>query len=106
MNNDEFCARWILDQDQENDFRVFDYGCGSGEIVEQLKKSNVEAFGCELFYEGGRYSKSVPPQLWGALSVRGWTGCLVPLEIGCPDRRVGSSNGRCRLSGSNLPLGR
>ena len=75
MNNYEFCARWILDQEHGNAFRVLDYGCGSGQIVEQLKKRSAEASGCDVFYQGGSYSKSGRSSSWGASSARRLTGC-------------------------------
>ncbi len=53
MNNYEFCAPWIRDQEHGNAFRVLDYGCGSEQIVEQLKKRSVEASGRDVFYQGG-----------------------------------------------------
>ena len=54
------------DQEHGNAFRVLDYGFGSGRIVGQLKKRNVEASGCDVFYQGG--SLLVPPGSVDALA--------------------------------------
>ena len=66
MNNYEFCAQWVFDQKKDNDVRVLDYGCGGGEIVTELRKRGVSAFGCDVFYEGGDYSENVDPALLGS----------------------------------------
>lgn len=63
MNNYEFCAQWVLDQDHGNTIRVLDYGCGAGEIVSLLRKQQVNAFGCDVFYQGGDLSTHVAPNL-------------------------------------------
>lgn len=52
MDNYEYCARWILDRKPGADARVLDYGCGAGKITEELKKNGVDAFRCNIFYEG------------------------------------------------------
>jgi SAM-dependent methyltransferase len=59
MNNYEFCADWVLDSYKEKCIKVLDYGCGAGEIVNEIRKLGIEAFGCDIFYEGGDYSKFV-----------------------------------------------
>ena len=52
MNNYEFCAQWVFDQEPKKSIRILDYGCGAGQIVNELRKRNVDAFGCDVFYEG------------------------------------------------------
>jgi len=67
-------------------FRVVHYGCGSGQIVEQLKNRSVEASGRGVFYEGGSCSKSVPPQLHRERhSARRLTDCGSAGQCGCTD---------------------
>ena len=63
MNNYEFCVRWVLDQEKRADSRVLDYGCGAGAIVEALRGREVDAFGCDVFYEGGSYASQVDSKL-------------------------------------------
>jgi SAM-dependent methyltransferase len=41
---------------KRGDFRVLDFGCGNGEIVELLRESGIDCFGVEVFYEGANYS--------------------------------------------------
>jgi SAM-dependent methyltransferase len=81
MNNYEFCTQWILDNKTENNVRVLDYGCGAGEIVKELRKQGVDAFGCDVFYEGGDCSKQVDSALLGS-SIRRMEGkgCTIPFD--------------------------
>ena len=60
MNNYQFCAQWVLDQGIEGDGRVLDYGCGVGKIVSEMHIRNINAFGCDVFYDGGRFSHDLP----------------------------------------------
>ena len=66
MNNYDFCAQWIIDKKTENNVRVLDYGCGAGQIVKKLRERGVNAFGCDVFYEGGDCSKDIDPTLFGS----------------------------------------
>lgn len=66
MNNYEFCTRWILDQKRATDIRVLDYGCGAGKITEELKNNGVDAFGCDVFFDGGDCAPSVRSDLMGS----------------------------------------
>jgi SAM-dependent methyltransferase len=79
MDNYEFCARWVLERARGKSLRVLDYGCGAGEIVKELRRRGVEAFGCEVFYEGGDYSKSLAPELPGGVVVR-MEGNTIPFD--------------------------
>lgn len=60
MNTREFLAVWVS---RRKPARVLDYGCGAGEIVGALRKQNIDAWGCDVFYEGGDYSTDIPAAL-------------------------------------------
>lgn len=85
MNNYEFCASWVLDQQPGPGARVLDYGCGAGEIVKALRDRGVAAFGCDTFYEGGDYSRYVQASLLEAGYVRRMHDNRVPFGDGSFD---------------------
>ena len=58
MDNYEYCAQFARDN-LNGGSRVLDYGCGAGQIVDKLRRNGVDAFGCDVFYEGGDYSGEV-----------------------------------------------
>ncbi|MBI5344461.1 MAG: class I SAM-dependent methyltransferase [Deltaproteobacteria bacterium] len=66
MNNYEFCAQWAIENGAAGK-KVLDYGCGAGEIVVLLRERGIEAYGCDVFYEGGDYSAQVPNGLGGSV---------------------------------------
>src|SRR5215831_1304832 len=80
MNNYEFCAQWVLDQEPGQHARVLDYGCGAGQIVKELRKRAVNAFGCDVFYEGGDYSKSVDTELFDSGIIKRMDGETIPFD--------------------------
>jgi SAM-dependent methyltransferase len=59
ISNYEFCANFAA----EHGGRVLDYGCGKGQIVELLLAKGIDAYGCDVFYEGGSYRSAVSPDL-------------------------------------------
>lgn len=63
MNNYEFVAGWVARRLGGRPGAVLDYGCGAGEIIGLLRGDGVDAWGCEVFYDGGDYSNRVPAQL-------------------------------------------
>jgi SAM-dependent methyltransferase len=65
MDNYQYCVDWALAQPIRRDTRILDYGCGAGHIVKALQARGVEAFGCDVFYEGGDSSKQV--DLWKSI---------------------------------------
>ena len=81
MNNYEFCAQWIVDNSRGRNPRVLDFGCGAGHIVEELRRRGVDAFGCDVFYEGGDYAPCVNPKFVGGVIKRMESG-VIPF----PDR--------------------
>ena len=80
MNNYEFCAYWILDQEPESSARVLDFGCGAGQIVKELRNRNINAFGCDVFYEGGDYSKSIDSKLLEDGVIRRMDNNIIPFD--------------------------
>jgi SAM-dependent methyltransferase len=49
LNNYEFCADFA----ENHGGRVLDYGCGEGHIVSLLRKRGIDAYGCDVFFDGG-----------------------------------------------------
>lgn len=80
MDNYEFCAQWILDQEHGQSARVLDYGCGAGEIIKKLRQRDVSAFGCDVFYEGGDYSTSIDPIFLDSDIIRRMEGNTIPYD--------------------------
>ncbi len=80
MNNYEFCAQWVLAQAPRKEAQVLDYGCGAGDIVKKLRKLNIDAFGCDVFYEGGDYSKSVDTEFFDKGVIRRMDGANIPFD--------------------------
>ncbi len=80
MNNYEFCAPWVVEQPLGSGARVLDFGCGAGHIVRELRKRNVAAFGCDVFYEGGDYSKYIGNELFESGVIRRMDGGAIPFE--------------------------
>lgn len=72
MDNYEFCARWVAQHafTSGHSPTVLDYGCGNGQIVSSLRANTFDAYGCDVFYEGGDYSNSVPKELFGTFVLR------------------------------------
>jgi len=80
MNNYEFCAQWVLDREHGKSVRVLDYGCGAGNIVKELRRRDVNSFGCDVFYEGGDYSKSIDPALFDGGIIKRMEGNTIPFD--------------------------
>jgi SAM-dependent methyltransferase len=83
MNNYEYCSQFIASRLQAGG-KVLDYGCGSGKIVSLLRDRGVDAWGCDVFYEGGDYSQQVPANLLGT-AIRRMQGDQIPFESGSFD---------------------
>lgn len=86
MNNYEFCCQWVLHHAKRSKgkIRVLDYGCGTGKIVELMRESGLEAFGCDIFYEGGDRSGQVKTEYWGGI-IKKIVAQRIPFEDHCFD---------------------
>jgi len=80
VNNYEFCANWVLDQENNDDVSVLDYGCGAGGIVKELRNQHVNAYGCDVFYEGGDCSKFIEGKYLNKGIIKAMDGDLIPYE--------------------------
>ena len=80
ISNYQFCAQWVASQNSEVPPSVLDYGCGAGEIVLELLKSNVDAFGCDIFYGGADRLASVPTVLLDSGVIRKMEGNAIPFN--------------------------
>ncbi len=78
MNNYQYCAEWIERNRLGNDVRVLDYGCGAGAIVAELVRRRIDAFGCDVFYEGGDSSAKIPAEI--ADRIRRMEGDAIPFD--------------------------
>lgn len=78
MDNYEYCAQWVLAQRPAADVRSLDYGCGAGHIVARLRERGVEAYGCDVFYEGGDYSGEVQQAYFASGVIRRIEGGRIP----------------------------
>jgi SAM-dependent methyltransferase len=58
MNNYEFCAGYAA-ANVRSDGKILDYGCGAGQIVQLARAKGVDAYGCDMFYDGGDHSGEV-----------------------------------------------
>lgn len=63
MDNYEYCADYAERYAAGRAIRVLDYGCGAGQIVTALRRRSIDAYGCDIFYDGGSYESSVPAEL-------------------------------------------
>lgn len=64
MNNYEYCAAFAADGARGNlGFKVLDFGCGAAKTLQLLVKAGVDAYGCDVFYEGGDVSSLIPSEL-------------------------------------------
>lgn len=87
MNNYEFCVYWILDRVKKDKVEkcidyisVLDYGCGAGQIIKRLRNYDIDAFGCDVFYEGGDYSQSVDPTLFDTAIIKKMEDNIIPFD--------------------------
>lgn len=80
MNNYDFCVDWVRSHSHGTELRVLDFGCGAGQIVTRLRLNGVNAFGCDVFYEGGDFSSKVDGELFGTAIKRMDENGAIPFE--------------------------
>jgi SAM-dependent methyltransferase len=78
MDNYDFCAHFADRLAPNADARILDYGCGDGTIVTRLRARNRQAFGCDVFYEGGSHRSNVPADLREAGVIRDMPDGRIP----------------------------
>jgi SAM-dependent methyltransferase len=61
---------------------ILDYGTGSGEIVEEGRRTGLEVYGCEVFYEGGSTRKEIEKKGWLGTIVREIDNGVIPFGDG------------------------
>jgi SAM-dependent methyltransferase len=81
MNNYEFVSSWVTQQLAGRRGCVLDYGCGAGQTIQLLRTAGIDAWGCDVFYEGGDYSAQITAELQPF--IRRITAATIPYE----DRR-------------------
>lgn len=79
MDNYEFCARFAAAQSPGRTATILDYGCGAGQVVQRLREQGFDAYGCDVFFDGGSYALNVPPELFGTIVKRMKSG-VIPFE--------------------------
>jgi SAM-dependent methyltransferase len=84
IGNTEYCVRWIQKQAGSHHVRVLDYGCGAGKVVKALQERNIDASGCDVFYEGGDYSAHIDPSVKPG-SIRRMESDAIPFDEGTFD---------------------
>jgi SAM-dependent methyltransferase len=83
MSTYQFCANWIASQLPHQGMRVLDYGCGAGQIVKLLRSRGIEAYGCDVFYEGGDSSSNIDTSI--VPFIHRMDGDRIPFEAGSFD---------------------
>jgi SAM-dependent methyltransferase len=78
MDTYEFVSDLVTKHIAGRQARVLDYGCGAGQIVKLLRARAINAWGCDVFYEGGDYSSQIPAEL--QQFIRRMEGTAVPYE--------------------------
>jgi SAM-dependent methyltransferase len=59
---------------------VLDYGCGSGEVIQEGRKAGLLIYGAEVFYEGGNTRAEIEKQGWLGTVVREIKNGIIPFE--------------------------
>jgi ubiquinone/menaquinone biosynthesis C-methylase UbiE len=84
MNNYQYCVHWMTEQMartcESRPLRVLDYGCGAGQIVKLLRERQIDASGCDVFYEGGDNSVFIEKDALAQGVIRRMQGDKVPFD--------------------------
>ena len=72
-----FCADWVIENSPE-DARVLDFGCGAAQTVTELRSKGINAYGCDIFYEGGNLLPNVPTFLLDSNIIRHMSSNYIP----------------------------
>jgi SAM-dependent methyltransferase len=59
---------------------VLDYGCGSGQIIEEGRKAGVQMYGADTFYEGGTTRPDIEKKGWLGNIVREIEHGVIPFD--------------------------
>ena len=59
---------------------VLDYGCGSGQIIEEGRKAGVQIYGADVFYEGGVTRPVIEEKGWLGNIVREIEHGVIPFD--------------------------
>jgi len=59
---------------------VLDYGCGSGQIIDEGRKAGLEIYGAETFYKGGDTRRVIEEKGWLGNVVREIANGVIPFE--------------------------
>ena len=59
---------------------VLDYGCGSGEVIQEGRKAGLLIYGAEVFYEGGNTRADIEKQGWLGTVIREIKYGIIPFE--------------------------
>lgn len=75
----DYCAAWI-ENNAKPGVSILDYGCGAGTIVQKVRDKGLDAYGCDVFYEGGDYSSQVASDLMESGIIKRMNGDRIPFD--------------------------
>lgn len=78
MDNHEFCAHFAATLCPRRPAAMLDYGCGAARTVELLRQQGYDAYGCDVFYEGGSYRADLRREHIDRGIVRDMPGGVIP----------------------------
>lgn len=79
MDNYEYLVSWVgRKRPNSGPFRVLDYGCGQGTVVNMLRNQGVDCYGCDAFVQIGKAPRDY-------LLNKGWFGSAI---LDMPDGKI------------------